>query len=319
MLCVALVPGQPAMSRISSRRCASNAWPCTMLDAVQPYAIACGRQVASCRIARTPSMRSISMMRSGELPSGISMRAKCRLTPAGTAVGYHSSTTMLTLGTMTPSRTASGIKLPPELCAAATAAADLRTAAADPLIGGAVAMRVGSGLAAGRRHHVDIGIIADRAQGAAADFQHLGVGAGAVLQAMAVAVVRRKTGGVAGAQYLFAHVGDQHDLARQHIDEFVLAGVPMPLARPGAGRQTQQIDAELGQPGGVAELGTLAGAAGLIEGRRVQRADHRGERGNIDALWHGSTPVRGDADYPTSGGCAARLSTGTKSRSAGPV
>ena len=60
-------------------------------------------------------------------------------------------------------------------------------------------MRVGSGLAAGRRHHVDIGIIADRAQGAAADFQHLGVGAGAVLQAMAVAVVRRKTGGVAGA------------------------------------------------------------------------------------------------------------------------
>jgi len=36
MLVVALVPGQPAISRISSRRCASNSRPCTMLDAVQP-------------------------------------------------------------------------------------------------------------------------------------------------------------------------------------------------------------------------------------------------------------------------------------------
>jgi len=36
MLCVALVPGTPAMCRISSRKCASNACPWTMLDAVQP-------------------------------------------------------------------------------------------------------------------------------------------------------------------------------------------------------------------------------------------------------------------------------------------
>jgi hypothetical protein len=36
MLFVALVPGTPAMWRISSRRCASNACPWTMLDAVQP-------------------------------------------------------------------------------------------------------------------------------------------------------------------------------------------------------------------------------------------------------------------------------------------
>jgi len=44
------------------------------------------------------------MIRSGEVPSGISMRAKWTLTPAGTARGYHASTTMLTLGTITPSR-----------------------------------------------------------------------------------------------------------------------------------------------------------------------------------------------------------------------
>src|SRR5258707_10173693 len=44
------------------------------------------------------------MIRSGEVPGGISMRAKWTLTPSGTARGYHASTTMLTLGTMTPSR-----------------------------------------------------------------------------------------------------------------------------------------------------------------------------------------------------------------------
>src|SRR5205823_3305283 len=226
------------------------------------------------------------MMRSGELPSGISMRAKCTLTPAGTAAGYHSSTTMLTLGTMTPSRTASAIAVPPAF-ARRRRLPLLRAAAADPFIGGAVAMRVGGGLAAGRRYHVDIRIIADRAHCAGADLQQLRVLVGAVLQAMAVLVVGREAGGVAGAQYLFALVSDEDDLARQHIDEFVFAGVPMPLARPGAGREAQEVDAELGQPGRVAQLCALAGAAGLVEGRRIQRADYRGQRGNIDALRHG--------------------------------
>src|SRR2546421_1150630 len=45
------------------------------------------------------------MMRSGEVPAGISMRAKWTLTPSGTTRGYQASTTQLTLGTMTPSRT----------------------------------------------------------------------------------------------------------------------------------------------------------------------------------------------------------------------
>src|SRR5437764_3909895 len=49
------------------------------------------------------------MMRSGEVPAGISMRAKWTLTPSGTAFGYHVSTTLLTLGTMIPSRTSPDI------------------------------------------------------------------------------------------------------------------------------------------------------------------------------------------------------------------
>src|SRR5580700_4467960 len=55
------------------------------------------------------------MMRSGEVPAGISMRAKWTLTPTGTARGYHASTTLLTLGTMTPSRTSAAITRPSAL------------------------------------------------------------------------------------------------------------------------------------------------------------------------------------------------------------
>jgi hypothetical protein len=58
-----------------------------------------------------PSSRSIAMISSGELPSAISMRAKCTLTPSGTIFGYQFSTTVLTLGTMTPSRTAPAMAL----------------------------------------------------------------------------------------------------------------------------------------------------------------------------------------------------------------
>src|SRR5580765_2737341 len=52
------------------------------------------------------------MIRSGEVPSGISMRAKWTLTPSGTTRGYHASTTMLTLGTITPRRISALISVP---------------------------------------------------------------------------------------------------------------------------------------------------------------------------------------------------------------
>src|SRR6266446_6600694 len=57
------------------------------------------------------------MIRSGEVPAGISIRAKCTLTPSGTICGYHASTTMLTLGTITPSRTSPVIAVPPSFLA----------------------------------------------------------------------------------------------------------------------------------------------------------------------------------------------------------
>jgi hypothetical protein len=51
------------------------------------------------------------MISSGELPSAIRIRAKCALTPSGTTFGYQCSTTVLTLGMMTPSRTSPAMAL----------------------------------------------------------------------------------------------------------------------------------------------------------------------------------------------------------------
>src|SRR5688572_22888626 len=97
----------------------------------------------------------------------------------------------------------------------------------------------------------------------AADFEHGGLLPRAVLQTVPVAVVGREPGAVAGPQHLLAGVGDEHDLAREDINELVLASVPVALARPRAGRQAQQIDPELRQPGRVAEPGALARPARL--------------------------------------------------------
>jgi len=93
---------------------------------------------------------------------------------------------------------------------------------------------------------------------ARADRQDFGVGVRAILQTMPVALAARKAGAIAGAQQFLAVVADQHDFAAQHVDEFVLVGVPVTLARPDAGREAQQAHAELGQAGRVAELDAVA-------------------------------------------------------------
>src|SRR5271165_7475080 len=54
------------------------------------------------------------------------------LTPSGTIRGYHSSTTVLTLGAMTPSRTASAIRLLPSGPAERAAARECSTQAGNP-------------------------------------------------------------------------------------------------------------------------------------------------------------------------------------------
>jgi len=162
-------------------------------------------------------------------------------------------------------------------------------------------------LTASRCHHVYVAVVGAIAGNPAADLQHLGVAARSILQAMAVAVTGREAGSVAGPERLFAAVGNEDDLAGEDIHKLILAGVPMPLARPRAGRQAQQVDAELRQSCPVAEPLSLARSAGRIKGRRVERADYGRQRGDVDPLRHCSLPLNFTGYLTSTSSRASRL------------
>jgi hypothetical protein len=109
---------------------------------------------------------------------------------------------------------------------------------------------------------------------------------------MPVLVPGLEASGVPGAKDFIAGVGHQHHLALEDVDELVFPAVPMALARPGAGRQPEQVDAELGQARRVAEAFALAGDAWLIVGRWIEGSDHGLDDRRVDALAHVCSPDR---------------------------
>lgn len=157
---------------------------------------------------------------------------------------------------------------------------------------GAVGVDILAGRRVGQDAEVDVGIDHGLAcRRARADFEHHRVLAAAVLEAVAVGLARLEAGTVAGPQHVLAGLADQRHLAFEHVDELVLGAVPVALRRPRARRQAQQVDAELGEAGGIAEPGPLARPAGLVIGRRVERAGGLARGGNVDLLRHGSRPA----------------------------
>src|SRR5438045_3306279 len=87
---------------------------------------------------------------------------------------------------------------------------------------------------------------------------------------------------VARAHHLFAGVGYEHELAGDDEHEFVLVRVKMPVARPRARFQRQQVHAELREAGGVAEARPCAALAGFVERRRITRPGSPGSSIEID-------------------------------------
>jgi hypothetical protein len=160
------------------------------------------------------------------------------------------------------------------------------TAARDVLVWRAIAMRINRGLLARRRHHVDVRVVRSVVRGARADFEHLRVAVGAVLQTVAVTIARLKPGRIARAQDFLAAICHEYHLARQHVHELVLLGVPVALARPRSRLQPQQVDAELGEPGRVAQSPPVLLAAWLVEWRGVESSGDGRDCGSIDSLLH---------------------------------
>src|SRR5882724_11543637 len=101
--------------------------------------------------------------------------------------------------------------------------------------------------------HVDVGIHGRFIRSARTDLDVNGVFLRAIDQAMTDTAIRLPAGGVARFHHSLAVVLDERDLAFEHIDEFVLVPVPVPLRRPGAGLERDQVNSKLVESHDVAE------------------------------------------------------------------
>src|SRR3546814_4821472 len=84
---------------------------------------------------------------------------------------------------------------------------------------------------------------------------------------MAVALAGGEAGGHAGLQKLLAGVGDEGELAFEHIDELVFMAVPVALRGGRAWRQAYQVHAEGIEAQRIAQRPLLPLAAGRSPGR----------------------------------------------------
>ena len=97
-------------------------------------------------------------------------------------------------------------------------------------------------------------------------------GAAAIDEVVTIGIPCREAGRGAGFQDLFARIGDQHHLALDHIDEFVLPRVPVAVGRPAAGWQVHDVDTEIPKPEGVADAPPHALFERAAVDRRVGRS-----------------------------------------------
>ena len=108
-------------------------------------------------------------------------------------------------------------------------------------------------VAAVRVLEIVVGIVGGIGLFAIADFEVACRRAAAIDEVMRIRLAGRIARAIAGAKRLLAGVGDERQLAFQHIDKFVLERVPVPQRRLAACRQRHEIDAESRQAARVAE------------------------------------------------------------------
>src|SRR5580658_11270169 len=79
---------------------------------------------------------------------------------------------------------------------------------------------------------IDVGVLAVIGVAAGPDDEEHGVRWGAILKAMTVADAGLEAGALAGTDGNLALVGDENELTLEDVNEFVLLGMPVTLARP---------------------------------------------------------------------------------------
>src|SRR4029079_1440635 len=97
---------------------------------------------------------------------------------------------------------------------------------------------------------------------------------GSILEMMAVGYARGEASTVAGLEKPFNRIRHEHDTALENIHKLVLDRMPVPLTRPRARRQHEQVHAKLREPGRIAETTSHSFPTGFIEWRRIVRASH---------------------------------------------
>src|SRR3954471_24465740 len=132
------------------------------------------------------------------------------------------------------------------------------------------------------RAHVDVGVDRSLMRCACADLDVNGVFLRTVDQAMTDTAVRLPAGGVTRFEHALAVVLDERNLAFEYIDEFILVPMPMPLRRPGARLQRNQVDAELVEAHGVAEALAFAADDRLPERLGIHADGIERDFGDID-------------------------------------
>jgi hypothetical protein len=140
--------------------------------------------------------------------------------------------------------------------------------------------------------HIDVGVVAlVFLDFACAYLEDDGVLVGSILQMMAIMDSGLEAGAISGTENLFSRVRDQHELALEHVHELIFGGMPMPLAGPGAGLQAQEVDSEVGQPGGIPDSLAPAPGARVVEWGGVAGAGNHGHIVKIDSFCHAVIPL----------------------------
>src|SRR5437867_13344830 len=86
---------------------------------------------------------------------------------------------------------------------------------------------------------------------------------------MSVGLARRKSGRHAAPEPLSPGIGDERDLALEHVDELILLGVPVPHRGLSARVKARDVDAEVFQPSRLAEASLVSARDAALVRLRV--------------------------------------------------
>src|ERR1700727_190210 len=107
---------------------------------------------------------------------------------------------------------------------------------------------------------------------------------------MAVLDPGLESGAVAGSENFLPGVGHQHYFAVEDVDEFVFGRMPMPLAGPAAGRQTQEVHPKVREPCRIAQTLASSRCTRCIKGCGIPTAGDSRYGFQINSLAHRHTP-----------------------------